>query len=84
MRESIRQRIIHEAEYIVITGCTIRKCAQMFNVSKSSVHRDCAYILPRINEELYNMVAHIFEYNKLNRSHRGGCAAAKLKHGGNS
>ena len=55
----------------------------MFNVSKSTVHRDCAYILPKINEELYNMVAHIFEYNKLDRSHRGGCAAAKIKYGVN-
>ena len=52
-------------------------------MSKSTVHRDCAYILPKINEELYNMVAHIFEYSKLDRSHRGGCAAAKIKYGVN-
>lgn len=64
MKESIRQRILHEAAYILITGCTVRQCAIAFNVSKSTVHRDCTDSLAKLDKDLYNSVREMFKYHK--------------------
>ena len=38
MWESIRERAVEEARFMLETGCTVRACAAKFGVSKSTVH----------------------------------------------
>ncbi len=74
MLENIKQRVIREAEYIVKEESTIRKCASVFKVSKSTVHNDLSKRLEKIDRELYLKVRDIIETNKKLRHIRGGIA----------
>ncbi len=38
MWDYIAERVLKEAEYIIVTGSTVRACANHFNISKSTVH----------------------------------------------
>ena len=62
------------AEYIVRTGCTVRACASVFRVSKSTVHKDMTERLPAINASLAEQVREILDVNKAERHIRGGLA----------
>lgn len=74
MRDYIRERVLQEANYIVVTGATIRETAKRFGVSKSTVHRDMRHLLPEINMNLYFKVGEILDFNYAERHIRGGRA----------
>ena len=53
MQEYILQRVMEISNYIMETGFTVRQTAQVFGVSKSTVHKDVTERLPQINEHYF-------------------------------
>ena len=80
MKDDISARIIAEAEYILESKATVRDTAQVFGVSKSTVHKDVSERLQDIDRTLCEEVKKILEYNKAERHIRGG-SATKQKYG---
>ena len=74
MREYIEERVIKTANYILKTGATVRDCAKVFMVSKSTVHKDMSERLRLIDKKLYRKVKKVLEKNKAERHIRGGLA----------
>lgn len=74
MIETIEQRACELAVYIIETGATVRSAARHFGISKSTVHKDLSYRLPRYNKHLYRQVREVLEQNKAQRHIRGGMA----------
>jgi len=74
MNKNIVNRVIDEANYIVKTKDTIRSVAKVFNVSKSTVHKDLKDRLLQIDDKLYNEVSNILKYHLDIRHIRGGNA----------
>ena len=70
----IEERVIKCAEYIVETGCTVRACSAHFSISKSTVHKDVTERLPYLNDELFEKVRRILNFNLSERHIRGGIA----------
>jgi len=79
MQDYILQRVIDIANYILDTGYTVRQTAQIFGVSKSTVHKDVTERLPQINGNLAQDVRVVLEKNKAERHLRGG-EATRLKY----
>lgn len=79
----IQNRVIDEADYIIKTGNTIRQIAQIFKVSKSTVHKDLHERLLNIDQERYDKVVKILEYHTNIRHLRGG-ESTKKKYAKNS
>ncbi len=67
-------RAVMLGEYILSTGATVRATAAVFNVSKSTVHKDVAQRLRYENPSLYKQVRKILDINKEERHIRGGIA----------
>ena len=74
MNKNIMNRVIEESNYIVKTKDTIRNIAKVFNVSKSTVHKDLKDRLFEIDVNLYNEVSNILKYHLGIRHIRGGNA----------
>ena len=74
MREEIGERCVCLGRYIVRTGATVRKAAQQFGMSKSSVHKDVHERLKAVHPGLYSEVREILEYHNAVRHLRGGAA----------
>ena len=68
----INDRVIKEANYIIKTGYTIRELASIFNVSKSTVHKDLHERLLDIDMNKYKKVEQILNYHTNIRHLRGG------------
>jgi putative DeoR family transcriptional regulator (stage III sporulation protein D) len=79
VQDYIIQRVIEIGDYILETGYTVRQTAQVFGVSKSTVHKDVTERLPLINANLAQEVRKILEKNKAERHLRGG-EATRLKY----
>lgn len=77
MQNYIRKRAVKIAQHIINTSDTVRQTAQVFGISKSTVHKDVSERLPRINEALAEEVKEILEKNKAERHLRGGEATRK-------
>ena len=77
MNSLIVKRVIDEANYILDTKETIREIAKIFNVSKSTVHKDLHERLIDINYELYEEVDSILKYHIDVRHIRGGQSTKK-------
>ncbi len=77
MQEYIQKRVLEICTYILETQATVRQAAQLFDVSKSTVHKDMTERLPSLNKELANQVRKVLEYNKSERHLRGGEATRK-------
>lgn len=75
--DNISKRVIEEAEYIIETEKTIRETAKIFNVSKSTVHKDLKERLKLINKELEKEVNKILKYHIDIRHIRGGESTRK-------
>lgn len=73
----ISDRILEEAFYILKTGDTIRNIAQVFKVSKSTVHKDLHERLLKIDKEMYIKVNEILKYHTNIRHLRGGESTRK-------
>lgn len=74
MKDYIEERTLQIAEYIVMHKATIRQAARVFDVSKSTAHKDVSERLPYMNRSLYQEVRKILEKNKAERHIRGGLA----------
>ena len=76
----IEERTLLEGKYIAVTGATVRKTAEKFGVSKSTVHKDVAERLKFVDGVLFSDVKAILEQNLAERHIRGG-EATKRKYG---
>ena len=76
---SIEERAVELAHYIIDSKDTVRGAAKKFGISKSTVHKDVAERLVRINPSLAKEVRIILDENKAERHIRGGMAT-KLKY----
>ncbi|WP_406677242.1 sporulation transcriptional regulator SpoIIID [Moorella sp. ACPs] len=77
MQDYIQERVLQIAAYIVEYRCTVRQAATVFNVSKSTVHKDVTERLPRLNKNLAREVRAVLNANKAERHLRGGEATRK-------
>ncbi len=77
MREQTVDRAVILGEYIIETGATVRACAKIFKISKSTVHKDVTERLRRDNPQLYKEVKAVLEKNKQERHIRGGMATRR-------
>lgn len=77
MTDPIEERACKLAVYMIETGATVRAAAKHFAISKSTVHKDLTYRLPRYNPLLYQQVRCILDENKAQRHIRGGMATKK-------
>lgn len=77
MKGLVEERAAMLGEYIIESKATVRKAAQKFGVSKSTVHKDVSERLKYINPLLYKEVKSVLELNKSQRHIRGGLATKK-------
>ena len=77
--DSIENRAITLAKYIIKTNSTVRQTASVFSVSKSTVHKDITARLKEINPALFADVQKVLLKNKKERHLRGGIAT-KIKY----
>ena len=77
MKGLVEERASMLGEYIIESKATVRKAAQKFGISKSTVHKDVSQRLKYINPKLYKEVKSILELNKSQRHIRGGLATKK-------
>ncbi|MDY2609825.1 MAG: sporulation transcriptional regulator SpoIIID [Eubacteriales bacterium] len=66
------ERMVMLGEYIASSGATVRQAAKRFGISKSTVHKDITFRLPRECPALYEQVRIILDRNKAQRHMRGG------------
>ena len=69
---NINTRVLNETQVILKTGYTIREIAKIFNVSKSTVHKDLHERLLKIDKNKYKEVEKILKYHTDIRHIRGG------------
>lgn len=72
MKAYIKERTIQVALHIVDTEDTIRKTAQIFNLSKSTVHNDVSTRLTKVDKGLYEKVKIVLDKNFSEKHLRGG------------
>lgn len=74
-----KERCIALAEYLIDHQSTVRSVAQIFGVSKSTVHKDVTHTLKHVDKGLYQEVQKVLQKNKEERHLRGG-EATRLKY----
>lgn len=79
MKDYIEERALEIANYIINEKATVRQTANVFGVSKSTVHKDVTERLPRINPLISGQVKKVLDKNKAERHIRGG-KATKMKY----
>ena len=77
MNSLITKRVLDEAYYMIKKNNTIREIASIFNVSKSTVHKDLHERLANINSDLYLQIDSILKYHIDVRHIRGGESTKK-------
>ena len=77
MRGAVEERAVMLAEYIIENRATVRAAAKKFCISKSTVHKDVAERLKKINPSLYASVKEVLDLNKSERHIRGGLATKR-------
>ena len=75
--DKIQKRVLKEAEYMIKTKQTVRELAKIFNVSKSTVHKDLHERLIKIDKILSEKVDKILKYHTDIRHIRGGESTKK-------
>ena len=78
-KNSIEERAVELAQYIIDSKDTVRGTAKRYGISKSTVHKDVSERLLKINPALAHDVRIILDENKAERHIRGGMAT-KLKY----
>ena len=74
-----QERCIALGEYMLEKRATVRSTAQVFGVSKSTVHKDVTEVLKSVNKALYREVQELLLQNKQDRHLRGG-EATRMKY----
>ncbi|MDO4962984.1 MAG: sporulation transcriptional regulator SpoIIID [bacterium] len=77
MSSLIINRVIDEANYIIKTRKTIRQIAEVFKVSKSTVHKDLHERLVNIDYQMFCEVDSILKHHIDIRHIRGGESTKK-------
>lgn len=77
MKTDSYNRAVTLGKYIAETGATVRQCATIYNVSKSTVHTDVTRRLEKIDRNLSEKVRSVLEKNKSERHLRGGEATKR-------
>lgn len=77
MKELVADRAVLLGEYILENGATVRAAAKVFEISKSTVHKDVTERLKKSNLSLYKEVSKVLEKNKSERHIRGGIATRR-------
>ena len=72
MNRYIIERVLKEANYMLRNKSTVRDTANVFKVSKSTVHKDLQERLQEINIALHDAVDKIFKEHIEVRHIRGG------------
>ena len=80
MKGNPEERAVVLGEYVVETGTTVRRTAQQFGISKSTVHKDLTQRLKKQNRTLYDSVQQVLKVNKEERHLRGGAATRQKYH----
>ena len=73
----IKERVLEEAKYMIKTKETVREIAKVFNVSKSTVHKDLHERLIQLDNILSEQVEKILKYHTDIRHIRGGESTKK-------
>lgn len=74
MKDYIEERVLETAQYIIENNATVRSAARVFNVSKSTVHKDVHERLYAVDRALYRRCREVLDRNKAERHIRGGLA----------
>ena len=74
MKDYIEKRAVELAQYIVENNATVRKTAKIFNISKSTVHKDVSERLKNIDMDIYERARAVSDRNLNERHIRGGIA----------
>ena len=74
MKGNPEERAVLLGQYIVQHGATVRGAAQVFGISKSTVHKDVTCRLRRQSPQLFREVQRVLGRNKAERHLRGGAA----------
>ena len=77
MKEDLVERVIAVANHINDTHDTIRKTAQIYGYSKSTIHNDVSVKLKEIDRGLYEQTKKILNENFAEKHLRGGDATKK-------
>ena len=72
MEKYISDRVLEEANYIITTSKTVREMADVFGVSKSTVHNDIRKRLFVVDKNLYDKVSSVLKYHNNIKHIRGG------------
>lgn len=78
MNKNINKRVIDIANHIILTKDTIRKTAVIFNVSKSTVHKDIGERLMKLDINKYQEVKKIMLNHLETRHLLGGESTRQL------
>ena len=78
MDKYIIDRVINESNCVVKTNKTIREVAELFGVSKSTVHNDIRKRLFEIDRNLYEKESSVLEYH-IDIKHITGGESTKRK-----
>ena len=77
MGKLIKERVYKEAYYILKTKKTLRELSKVFNLSKSTIHKDLKERLKSIDLALYKEVNKIFQMHLKSRHIKGGESTKK-------
>lgn len=72
MDKKIVTRVLEEGKYIIDTGETVREMADVFQISKSTIHKDLRERLMEVDIDMYKQVSKILQYHMDIRHIRGG------------
>jgi len=79
MKKEIIDRVLNVSNYIIDTKNTIRKTANVFKVSKSTIHKDISDRLIDIDYNKYLVIESILK-NHIETRHILGGESTKLKY----
>lgn len=74
MKDYMIERCRQVAMFIIKNNATVRKAAEYFGISKTTVHIDITKRLPNINKKLAKQANEVLQRNKRECCMRGGLA----------
>ncbi len=80
MKSYIKERTMQVAEHIAQTEDTVRKTAEIYHLSKSTVHNDVSTRLKKLDKDMYDEVQKVMQKNFAEKHIRGGMST-KEKYG---
>ena len=77
MKVYIEERAVEIAGYIIENQATVRKAAQEYRISKSTVHKDVTQRMEEIDPGMALKVRRVLQHNMEERHIRGGLATKR-------